>query len=88
MLYHGEMFPQDLNMSNQSFDEPFAPLLNSGVIKTGAPVWTGHEGAVAMTAGSAPVGVGSPYPTSVGESELSTFVGEVGGQLWRTVEPM
>jgi hypothetical protein len=52
-----------------------------------APDCMGYDGAVAMIAGSAPVGVPPAYPTSVGNSVGTAFVGEGGGKGWRTVEP-
>jgi hypothetical protein len=54
MLYHGERFPHFVRRSNFL---PFVLENVSGVTSKGAPVCTGYEGAVATTAGSAPVGV-------------------------------
>lgn len=47
----------------------------------------GYSGAVAINAGSAPVGVPPAYPTLVGNSEGSRLVGDGGGNAWISVLP-
>jgi hypothetical protein len=40
-----------------------------------------------ISAGSAPVGVAPAWPTLVGNSDGTSFVGEGGGQLCTSVDP-
>ena len=84
-LNHGERLPQCLKMSNVAA-EVFFPTAK-GEMRCGAPVCNGYAGAVAMRAGSAPVGVGPAWPTSVGKREGKTLVGEAGGNLCTSDEP-
>lgn len=88
-VYQGERLPHFLKMSNVALPAPgpFAPPSDGDTTSCGAPVWTGYEGAVATSAGSAPVAVYPAYPSPVGKSEGKAFVGVVGGKGCTSVEP-
>jgi len=62
--------------------------MSLGTTSCGAPDCFGNADAVISTAGSAPVAVVPAKPTSLGNRAQSVLVGEGGGKVCTSVEPV